>query len=42
LRSLEALRGRLSMLLVEQNRDFLVRLSDSTFVLRGGRLERAN
>jgi len=42
LRSLEALRGRLSMLLVEQNRDFLFRLSDSTFVLRGGRLERAN
>jgi len=41
LRSLETLRGRLSMLLVEQNRDFLVRLSDSAFVLRSGRLERA-
>jgi branched-chain amino acid transport system ATP-binding protein len=39
LNSLEALRGRFSMLIVEQNRDFLNRLSNSKFVFRGGRLE---
>lgn len=39
LTSLEALRGRFSMLIVEQNRDFLDRLSDSKFTFRGGRLE---
>jgi len=39
LSSLEALRGRFSMLIVEQNRDFLDRLSNSTFTFRGGQLE---
>ncbi|MDB5601221.1 MAG: Urea transporter, ATPase protein UrtE [Xanthobacteraceae bacterium] len=39
LSSLEALRGRFSMLIVEQNRDFLDRLSNSKFVFRGGKLE---
>jgi branched-chain amino acid transport system ATP-binding protein len=42
LASLEALRGRFSMLIVEQNRGFLDRLSDSKFVFRGGRLEQTS
>jgi ABC-type branched-subunit amino acid transport system ATPase component len=41
LNSLEALRGRFSMLIVEQNRAFLDRLSNSKFTFRGGRLEQA-
>jgi ABC-type branched-subunit amino acid transport system ATPase component len=40
--SLEALRGRFSMLIVEQNRAFLDRLSNTKFAFRGGRLEPVN
>jgi ABC-type branched-subunit amino acid transport system ATPase component len=42
LQCLESLRGRLSMLIVEQNLDFLDRLCDRKFTLRGGRFEVAN
>jgi ABC-type branched-subunit amino acid transport system ATPase component len=38
LQCLQGLRGRFSMLIVEQNLDFLSRLADRTFTLRGGRL----
>ncbi len=39
LTSLEALRGRFSMLIVEQNRAFLDGLSNTKFTIRGGQLE---
>jgi branched-chain amino acid transport system ATP-binding protein len=41
LQCLQSLRGRFSMLVVEQNLDFLERLADRTFTLRGGRFEAA-
>jgi branched-chain amino acid transport system ATP-binding protein len=42
LQCLQGLRGRFSMLVVEQNLDFLERLCDRKFTLRGGRFEPAN
>jgi ABC-type branched-subunit amino acid transport system ATPase component len=39
---LQALRGRFGILVVEQNLDFLDRLCDRKFTLRGGRFEPAN
>jgi branched-chain amino acid transport system ATP-binding protein len=42
LQCLQGLRGRFSMLVVEQNLDFLERLCDRKFTLRGGRFAPAN